>query len=103
MPPFGDQVNAVVQLNNVEVTSLSNYLLAQYGNDKLTVTPEDVQVIREGGAKIQHDPACKDRLWWWRCCRRSPAGRFHLVSRTQKDAVTSVGVRTHVTRPLSNG
>jgi fructose 5-dehydrogenase cytochrome subunit len=51
MPPFGDQANAVVQLNNVEVASLSNYLLAQYGNDKLTVTPEDVQVLREGGPK----------------------------------------------------
>lgn len=51
MPPFGDQTNAVVQLNNVEVASLSNYLLTQYGNDKLTVTPEDVQVIREGGPK----------------------------------------------------
>ncbi|WP_312403022.1 cytochrome c [Rhizobium sp.] len=51
MPPFGDQVNAVVQLNNVEVASLSNYLLARYGNDKLKVTPEDVQVIREGGPK----------------------------------------------------
>ncbi|MGA1834877.1 c-type cytochrome [Rhizobium wenxiniae] len=51
MPPFGDQVNAVVQLNNVEIASLSNYLLAQYGNDKLKVTPEDVQVIREGGPK----------------------------------------------------
>lgn len=51
MPPFGDQVNAVVQLNNVEVAALSNYLLAQYGNEKLNVTPEDVQVIREGGPK----------------------------------------------------
>jgi mono/diheme cytochrome c family protein len=51
MPPFGDQANAVVQLNNVEVASLSNYLLAQYGNDKLTVTPEEVQVLREGGPK----------------------------------------------------
>lgn len=51
MPPFGDQTNAVVQLNNVEVASLSNYLLAQYGNEKLKVTPEDVQVIREGGPK----------------------------------------------------
>ncbi|WP_092999770.1 cytochrome c [Rhizobium sp. NFR07] len=49
MPPFGDQVNAVVQLNNVEVASLSNYLLAQYGNETLKVTPEDVQVIRDGG------------------------------------------------------
>ncbi|WJH41463.1 cytochrome c [Aliirhizobium terrae] len=51
MPPFGDQTNAVVQLSNVEVASLSTYLLAQYGNDKLKVTPEDVQVIREGGPK----------------------------------------------------
>ena len=51
MPPFGDQTNAVVQLNNVEVASLSNYLLAQYGNEKLSVTPADVQVIREGGPK----------------------------------------------------
>jgi fructose 5-dehydrogenase cytochrome subunit len=51
MPPFGDQTNAVVQLDNIEVASLSNYLLAQYGNDKLSVTPEDVQVIREGGPK----------------------------------------------------
>lgn len=49
MPPFGDQTNAVVQLNNVEVASLANYLLKDYGNAKLTVTPEDVQVIRNGG------------------------------------------------------
>jgi mono/diheme cytochrome c family protein len=49
MPPFGDQTNAVVSLNNVEVASLANYLLKDYGNAKLTVTPDDVQVIRNGG------------------------------------------------------
>jgi mono/diheme cytochrome c family protein len=49
MPPFGDQANAVVSLDNVEVASLANYLLKDYGNAKLSVTPEDVQVIRQGG------------------------------------------------------
>jgi mono/diheme cytochrome c family protein len=51
MPPFGDQSNAVVALNNVEVASLSNYILGHYGNEKLAVTPDDVQVIREGGPR----------------------------------------------------
>jgi mono/diheme cytochrome c family protein len=49
MPPFGDQTNAMVSLNNVEVASLANYLLKDYGNARLSVTPEDVQVIRNGG------------------------------------------------------
>ncbi len=49
MLPFGDQTNAVVQLNNAEVASLANYLLKDYGNAKLTITPEDVRVIRNGG------------------------------------------------------
>lgn len=51
MPPFGDQTNAVVSLDNTEVASLANYLLKDYGNAKLSVTPDDVQVIREGGPK----------------------------------------------------
>jgi mono/diheme cytochrome c family protein len=51
MPPFGDQTNAVVQLDNVEVASLSNYILGHYDNEKLDVTPQDVQVVREGGPR----------------------------------------------------
>ncbi|MDP9837903.1 mono/diheme cytochrome c family protein [Neorhizobium huautlense] len=53
MPPFGDQPNTVNALTNVEVASLSNYILKDYGNAKLTVTPEDVQVIRDGGPSSQ--------------------------------------------------
>jgi mono/diheme cytochrome c family protein len=51
MPPFGDQPNAVTRLDNVEVASLANYILKDYGNSKLTVTAHDVGVIREGGPK----------------------------------------------------
>lgn len=51
MPPFGDQVNAMVSLDNTEVASLANYILRDYGNAKLTVKPEDVQTIREGGPR----------------------------------------------------
>jgi mono/diheme cytochrome c family protein len=49
MPPFGDQPNAVTSLNNDEIASLANYVLKSYGNSSLTVLPQDVQVIRDGG------------------------------------------------------
>ncbi len=49
MPPFGDQSNALTSLNNVEVASLANYIFKHYGNADLAVTPDDVQVIRNGG------------------------------------------------------
>jgi mono/diheme cytochrome c family protein len=51
MPPFGDQANAMVTLDNTEVASLANYILKDYGNAKLTVNPQDVQMIREGGPR----------------------------------------------------
>jgi len=51
MPPFGDQPNAVTALDNVEVASLANYILQDYGNARLTVTPADVQTAREGGPR----------------------------------------------------
>lgn len=51
MPPFGDQSNAVTALDNTEVASLANYVLKHYGNTALTVKPEDVQVIRDGGPR----------------------------------------------------
>jgi len=50
MPPFGDHTNAMVPLKNEEVAALSNFLLTSYGNPAVTVTAEQVQVIREGGA-----------------------------------------------------
>lgn len=51
MPPFGDQTNAMVPLKNEEVAALSNFLLTSYGNSAVAVTADQVQVIREGGAK----------------------------------------------------
>lgn len=50
MPPFGDQAHAMVPLNNDEVAAVSNFLLTSYGNPAVSVTADQVQVIREGGA-----------------------------------------------------
>lgn len=49
MPPFGDQPNALNNLDNDEIAALANYLVRQYGDGKQTVTAEDVQTIRQGG------------------------------------------------------
>jgi len=38
-------------LKNEEVAALSNFLLTSYGNAAVSVTADQVQVIREGGAK----------------------------------------------------
>lgn len=51
MPPFGDQDNAMVPLDNDEIAALSNYIFTFYGNPGLSVTPAEVQVIRDGGPK----------------------------------------------------
>ena len=51
MPPFGDQDNAVTSLSNVDVASLANYVLTDYGNDKLKVTANDVAIVRQGGPR----------------------------------------------------
>ncbi len=51
MPPFGDQAHAMVPLKNEEVAALSNFLLTSYGNAAVSVTPDQVQVVREGGAR----------------------------------------------------
>ena len=51
MPPFGEQVNAMVPLKNEEVAAVSNFLLTSYGNPAVSVTADQVQLIREGGAK----------------------------------------------------
>ena len=50
MPPFGDQTNAVMRLDDAQVAHLANYLLQSYGNGALNVTPEQVAQVRAGGA-----------------------------------------------------
>ncbi len=51
MPPFGDQHNAMVALNNEEIALLANYVFTNHGDPSLQVTANDVQVIRDGGPK----------------------------------------------------
>lgn len=51
MPPFGDQPNATNHLSNDDIALLANYILTSYGDNTLSVTPENVQTIRDGGPK----------------------------------------------------
>lgn len=48
MPGFG--ANSLVQpLDDVQVASLSNYVLARFGNAAVKVTAQDVATVRAGG------------------------------------------------------
>ena len=49
MPPFGSQSNALNQLDDQQVATLSNWILHHYGNVEVTVSPEQVAEIRRGG------------------------------------------------------
>ncbi|WGY44950.1 cytochrome c [Vibrio sp. ABG19] len=49
MPPFGAQPNALNHLDDQQVAKLSNWILQQYGNQEVTVSPERVAEIRRGG------------------------------------------------------
>ncbi|MBM6550569.1 c-type cytochrome [Marinomonas ostreistagni] len=51
MPPFGDQPNALNNLDNQQVAQLSNYILDMHGLKGTQVTPEQVAEIRAGGAQ----------------------------------------------------
>lgn len=48
MPRF-DEHSYVSPLTNEQVALISNYVLKQYGNANVQVTPEDVQLVRQGG------------------------------------------------------
>ncbi|WP_168787451.1 cytochrome c [Paraburkholderia aromaticivorans] len=49
MPGFGPQASYTERLSDEDIAAVSNYVLTQYGNAKLKVTPEDVATIRQGG------------------------------------------------------
>ncbi|WP_313681938.1 cytochrome c [Pantoea sp.] len=49
MPPFGAQPNALNHLDNQQIATLSNWILHRYGNQNVTVSPEQVAEIRQGG------------------------------------------------------
>lgn len=48
MPSFGED-SYVQPLKDDQVAAIANYVLAQYGNANVTVTPDDVAVARNGG------------------------------------------------------
>lgn len=48
MPPFGKQSNALNSLSDQQVATLSNWLLHQYGNPAVKVTPDRVAETRRG-------------------------------------------------------
>ncbi len=48
MPRF-DERSYVGPLSNEQVATVANYVLTTYGNAKAVVTPQDVQIAREGG------------------------------------------------------
>ncbi|MEJ5081131.1 MULTISPECIES: c-type cytochrome [unclassified Ochrobactrum] len=51
MPGFGPDAFYTDRLSDQDVADVSNYVLAQYGNPDVKVTPADVKLIREGGPK----------------------------------------------------
>ncbi|KER70154.1 cytochrome C [Burkholderia cepacia] len=48
MPSFGED-SYVQPLKDDQIAAISNYVLAQYGNPDVTVTADDVAVVRSGG------------------------------------------------------
>ena len=51
MPGFGPDAFYTDRLSDEDIADVSNYVLAQYGNPDVKVTPGDVKLIREGGPK----------------------------------------------------
>jgi len=51
MPGFGPDAFYTDHLSDQDIADVSNYVLAQYGNPDVKVTPADVKLIREGGPK----------------------------------------------------
>ncbi|MCE0491903.1 cytochrome c [Pantoea sp. Mb-10] len=49
MPPFGAQPNALNHLDDRQIATLSNWILHNYGNADVTVSPEQVAESRRGG------------------------------------------------------
>ncbi|MDR3533691.1 MAG: cytochrome c [Rhodopila sp.] len=49
MPGFGSQASFTERLSDEDISAVSNYVLAQYGNPSIKVTAADVATIRQGG------------------------------------------------------
>jgi mono/diheme cytochrome c family protein len=51
MPAFGPAASYTDRLSDRDIADVSNYVLANYGNSAVKVTPADVARIRDGGEK----------------------------------------------------
>lgn len=51
MPAFGPDASYTDHLSDRDIADVSNYVLANYGNPSVKVTPADVARIRDGGEK----------------------------------------------------
>ncbi len=51
MPAFGAEASYTDRLSDKDIADVSNYVLANYGNPSVKVTPADVARIRDGGEK----------------------------------------------------
>lgn len=51
MPGFGPDAFYTDRLNDQQIADVSNYVLKNFGNAQLTVTPEQVKTVREGGER----------------------------------------------------
>lgn len=51
MPAFGPDASYTDRLSDKDIADVSNYVLANYGNPSVKVTPADVARIRDGGEK----------------------------------------------------
>ncbi len=51
MPAFGPAASYTDKLSDKDIADVSNYVLSQFGNAAVKVTPADVARIREGGEK----------------------------------------------------
>jgi hypothetical protein len=51
MPAFGPDGLFTDRLSDQQISDVSNYVLKNFGNAQLNVTPEQVKTVREGGER----------------------------------------------------
>lgn len=51
MPSFGPDADWTERLTDQQIADVANYVFKTFGNSELSVTPEQVKVVREGGEK----------------------------------------------------
>ncbi len=63
MPGFGPDALYTDRLTDRQIADVSNYVLKNFGNAQLTVTPEQVKTVREGGERPLIARLAQPALW----------------------------------------